>query len=311
MSIVPTRSCPPPRGKVSSRPGDPGPRLRTPFVLASVLAGLAASPAPVPPDPGPSAQAPGALARYALREEPAARFALPRPLREISGLALDRDGRLFAHADEAGVVYEIDPTNGSVVREIPLGGGLVRGDFEGITVLEETFFLATSGGSVVRFQVDGQRAESLEVMDTGLAGRCEVEGLETHPATGELLLACKTHRGDLKDHAVVYAWDPRRPGAPARVWLDVGPAALEEADLDGRFHPSGLAWDLRTGHLLIPAARDERIVEIDPTGTIVDVVRLRKGTHPQTEGIVLTADLRLLLADEGQGHRGHLAVYRP
>ena len=39
---------------------------------------------------------------------PLARWLLPKELKEISGLALSSDGKLFTHGDELGQIWEID-----------------------------------------------------------------------------------------------------------------------------------------------------------------------------------------------------------
>ncbi|HSH75825.1 MAG TPA: hypothetical protein VLA09_09090, partial [Longimicrobiales bacterium] len=75
-----------------------------------------------------------------------ARFDLPGRLDEISGLAVTTDGRLFGHDDERAVVHEIDPGAGAVEKRFSLGDPPLRGDFEGIAVVGERFFMVTSGG---------------------------------------------------------------------------------------------------------------------------------------------------------------------
>ena len=69
-------------------------------------------------------------------DAPLARWVLPSHLREISGLALTADGRLLAHGDERGHVFEVDYRRGVVVKEFTLGTdkAAVKGDFEAITV---------------------------------------------------------------------------------------------------------------------------------------------------------------------------------
>jgi hypothetical protein len=72
---------------------------------------------------------------------------LPKRLKEISGLALTPDERLLAITDEQAVVYELDYAEGRVIKSFWLGDPIVRGDFEGIAVLEDTVWLLTSDGS--------------------------------------------------------------------------------------------------------------------------------------------------------------------
>ena len=46
----------------------------------------------------------------------ATRWKLPEDLDEISGLALTADGRVLAHNDEQGIVFELDPWRKAVVK---------------------------------------------------------------------------------------------------------------------------------------------------------------------------------------------------
>src|SRR5262245_54963359 len=62
-------------------------------------------------------------------ETPDVQIQLPQRLREISGLAVTPDGRLFAHGDERAALYEIDPERGRILKSFSLN---VRGDFEGL-----------------------------------------------------------------------------------------------------------------------------------------------------------------------------------
>ena len=52
---------------------------------------------------------------------PAQQRRLPRRLREISGLAVTSDGRLFGHDDERAVIYEIDVEGGQIVKSFAIG----------------------------------------------------------------------------------------------------------------------------------------------------------------------------------------------
>src|SRR5574339_266282 len=84
-----------------------------------------------------------APAAYDLASAPAASVRLPAELHEISGLAVSADGRVFAHGDEEGTIYQLDPRSGRVTKQFALAAegdtpdlgkkqrdGRVAGDFE-------------------------------------------------------------------------------------------------------------------------------------------------------------------------------------
>ena len=92
-----------------------------------------------------------ALPHYALDGKPTSQVRLDKALREISGIAFTGDGRLLAHGDEHGLVWQLDPTSGKVLKRFGLGraGHVLKGDFEDIQVVNGRVFLVTSGGEIV------------------------------------------------------------------------------------------------------------------------------------------------------------------
>lgn len=254
----------------------------------------------------------GLLSRYALDAGSMEQWRLPNRLNEISGLALAADGRLFAVADEAAIVYELDYDVGRLRKAFALGSPVVRGDFEGIAVVGDAFYLVTSDG-VIFESGDGGDGAQLDYKNypTGLGERCEIEGLAGDPVRGRLLLVCKEARGD-GNALFVFAWSL----AERRVLADGGFELpwREIATRIGkrRFNPSGIALAPDGGSLLLVAARQKALAELTPAGRLVAALRLPLDRrHRQPEGIELARDGRLLIADEGGSHRARLAVYRP
>ena len=85
---------------------------------------------------------------------------LSKKLDEISGLASTSDGRIFCHNDEEGIVFQIDPNTGDIIKHFSLGPGKVREDFEGIAISRNYFYLVTSSGDLYRFK-EGQKGDKV------------------------------------------------------------------------------------------------------------------------------------------------------
>jgi uncharacterized protein YjiK len=249
--------------------------------------------------------------RFDLRHH-VARFALPRRLDEVSGLAFSGDGRLWAHQDEAGVVYGVDPTTGDVDRGFALGAldAPLRDDFEGLAVAGDRFFLVSSRGLLYEFRrpLEGEAAPA-RVTDTGLGRRCEVEGLTYDASTRSLVLACKTvapEADEIRIHRL-----PLDPDTPPPPPLRVPFRHLTPFGLTDGVHPSGIDVDPSSGTFVLVAAREEALVEISREGRVLSVLGLGRGRHPQAEGVAFGPHGRLHLADEGHGRRAHLTIYGP
>ncbi|MBN1447165.1 MAG: hypothetical protein JXA28_04485, partial [Bacteroidetes bacterium] len=163
--------------------------------LRTIFSRLLLSALPFLPLHGCEAQSESALRRYDL-EKRFHRVDLSGRLREISGLAVNADGQLFAHDDERGVVYRLDPMTGSVLSSFLLGRTMVTEDFEGIAVSKHRMYMVTSSGTVYEFREagEGKRVE-YRTHRTPLNRTNDVEGLCYDPEKNTLLLACKGDAG--------------------------------------------------------------------------------------------------------------------
>lgn len=237
---------------------------------------------------------------------------LPAALREISALALTASGELLAVDDERAVVHELDHRNGRRLGAFALGEPALKGDFEGLAVVGDQVYLMDSDGDLYAAPIgeDGDRV-SFERISTGLDEHCEFEGLATDAGRGRLLLLCK----DLKKRAEfsalsVLSFDLNEKRVHPDERVELPEQEIAEAIGKRRLHPSGIAVHPGTGNWLIVAARQRALIEMTPAGRLVSARRLPgDGRHRQAEGIEVTADGRLVLADEGGKGKAKLSIY--
>jgi uncharacterized protein YjiK len=244
-----------------------------------------------------------------LSRKPVARWYLPNKLREISGLALTPDGKLFAHNDEVARVFEIDYRRGVLLKDFWVGSPPVRGDFEGITVAPGRMYLLASNGQLLEFQEGADGAHvAYRALDSKLGKECEFEGVAYEPASGGLLLLCKnvgTKR--LQGSLVIYRWKPGSGNPPE-------PLAIPLEKVIGSnpwkgLHPSDITIEPTSGNYVIVAAQEEAMVELTPSGQ-VRFARPLPGHHRQAEGVAITTDHILLLSDEGGQAQAAITLYR-
>jgi uncharacterized protein YjiK len=239
-------------------------------------------------------------------------WALPDKLREVSGLALTDDERLLAITDEEGIVYEIDYRNGSLVKAFAIGEPTVRADFEGIAVLDGTIWLLTSNGRLYSFGEgsDGERV-AYQRINTGLADQCEFEGLTAEPQTGRLLLICKESRKKKKGLRI-FEWLVAGGKNQDVTEIELAEEALRKSIDKKQLNPSGISINPVTGNRIVVAARQRVVLELTRDGQLIDVImRLDAKRHSQPEGIVMTKNGRLLIADEAGGRAARLTIYAP
>lgn len=246
-------------------------------------------------------------------QAPQARWALPILLREVSGLALSDDGRLWAHNDEAGVIGAFDPTTGATLGGYRLGPPMPRDDFEGIAAAGSRLYLVSSNGLLYSMALPARTVSegvlAFETIDTGVGKFCEVEGLGSDPTARLLLLACKSHRTKaLEGYAAVFRWslEKRALAVPDRILIPL--AQLAEGRPGRGFRPSAIERDPRTGQWLLLASADHAFALVDPTGRVLATGALGRG-HRQPEGLAIDGNGRLYVGDEGGNRPGTVTVY--
>ena len=251
------------------------------------------------------------LPRYDLSEVGRRATRLPRALREISGLAVDGRGRLFAHDDESAMAHVIDPQSGAILETVHLGPRGSRGDFEGIAEAGDRFFLVTSAGILVEFlEPPDEGVAMFRRIETELDGECEFEGLAYDSSTRSLLLPCKTTRGrDWDDQVVIFGVPVATLTPEGEPRFAVPRDDLVAAGIDDDFHPTAIEIHPRSGSLFLLAAQEEAIIEVSREGRVIAARQLSRAAHPQPEGIAFGSDLKLWIADEGGSRRGTLTAY--
>lgn len=235
------------------------------------------------------------------------RMKLPKALQEVSGLAQAGPQALLAVDDEQAVVYRIDLETQLVQPLLAIGRPARRGDYEGLEQIGEQTLLVDSDGVLLWAQ-----GEQVQTLDTQLGERLEIEGLARDPQSGLLYLASKRERGDDTGAASrLYAIDlksrSRQPDADLQLDLAAAQRALSQRSM----HPSGLAFSANGQRLWLVAARERALLHFDRNGQLLAAIDLGSlGKHRQAEGIALLPDGRLAIADEGDGKRARLTVYR-
>ncbi len=246
----------------------------------------------------------------------AVRFKLPEVLREISGLTFDDAGTLYAHADERGIVYRIDYRAGRVLSRFALGEG-VRADFEGIAWLNGDLYLTDSSGRIYRTRPGAADARMpFEQFEDELD--CEVESLIGNARSGRLLAACKNRPdGGKAVHVYAFSLTDLR-------WTSEPVIRIRRSDFTDAFAAIGLPRPKKlqptamtitpAGNLLLVAGPQKVLLELSPDGRPVAAARLDADEHRQPEGIAMTEEGTLIIADEGDNKganrsRGRLSIY--
>lgn len=243
-------------------------------------------------------------------EEPVALWLMPLELSEISGLAIISDGRLLAHDDELGKVFEIDPLHGTIRKSFMLGKG-VRGDFEAITTVGQDIYLLKSSGQLYRFR-EGKNGAHVpyQVYDLHLKKKCEFEGVTYQPDSAWLVLPCKkVHMRQLDDELVIFRWKLGTNDSTGISMMAVPLGEVIGSNKWKHFSPSDITIDPATGNYVILASIERGLLVMTPDGEVLDSRPLPR-RHHQAEGIAITKGSILIISDEAGSKPAAVTLYR-
>lgn len=262
---------------------------------------------------------------YAL-SKPTAVFTLPASLREVSALTDVNDSTVACVQDELAEVHFLSLRDGRITRSFRFGG---PADMEGLTRVGDGFFALRSDGLVYRLDDVEHRLALLDTFRVDLPNK-NIEGLGYDERTGRVLVSPKDfEKGtpDQRDKRVLYAFDPKVPGAPAEAVLELSlERLLAQARTLGIATPrkttdkgkevsalklrySSVAMHPITDHYYLLSAVDRTLLVVDRKGALIDLQILDAALLPKPEGITFMANGDLVLSSEGKGRTPVLVRY--
>ncbi|HRI84641.1 MAG TPA: SdiA-regulated domain-containing protein [Ignavibacteria bacterium] len=231
---------------------------------------------------------------------------LPSSLKEISGITFSPDDRLFGIQDESAIIYQIDISNGDIIKKFAVGNSVMKGDFEDIEYVNDKFYLIKSNGELFEFKEAGNNEYSDYILyETGLKQSSDVEGLCYDEKTNSLLLACKGKSGTGKaDEKAIYSFSP-----DSKI-LDPKPKfTIPLSQFKKEFNPSGIKKHPVKNTFFVIAANGNEVIELSEEGLIIDRHSLNPKIHEQPEGIAFSKNNDLLISNEGKSGKGYIVIY--
>jgi uncharacterized protein YjiK len=253
----------------------------------------------------------GTLHHYDFSGDKSKTITLPKELNEISGLTITDDGRLFAHNDEIGEVYELDIETGNILNQFKLGNNKLKKDFEGIAVVKDSLFMVTSSGVIYKFSyLDEEENVNYKIFKTFLSAKYNIEGLCYDEATNSLLLACKEYAGKkLKRYKAVYSFNLTNYSLNEIPLFLIDLQSLKNKFNINNFSPTGIEINSNSGNIFVLSSNEKAIVELSAQGKLLNVVKLESKNHRQPEGITFLLNQFLLISDEGQSKKARLTIF--
>jgi len=260
----------------------------------------------------------GTIPGYRLHS-PDALIMLPAILYEISGITFVDSSSVACIQDEMGIIYIYDVNKKEIKESYNF---FLKGDFEGIARVENTYYVLRSDGSI--YEVSGFYSEKPSVKSyiTGITSK-DNEGLCYDSKNNRLLLAPKSSPGKgsgSKNKWPVYGFDlkNREMAEVSAMEIDLKKTldflVNKKIDLplktkkksgksepDLKFEPSCIALHPVTGSLYLISASDNLLFVFNSDGSINDAVKLDISMFNQPEGITFMQNGDMLISNEGKG----------
>ncbi|MHA6280608.1 SdiA-regulated domain-containing protein [Salinimicrobium sp. CAU 1759] len=226
---------------------------------------------------------------------------LPSILNEVSGIAFLPPNRIACIQDEKGSIFIYNLETSSLEREIKFAGG---GDYEGISIQDNTAYVLESNGTVYRI-ADFMEDARTEIFKTFLSSKNDTEGLFYEAAKNRLLIAVKAEDPNSKNQKGIYAVElPSMKMQKTPVFSLTFQEQLfddiRKKNAEDTFFPSEVAVDPSTGEILILEAREPKLLILDPDGKAKALHVLSRELFPQPEGLTFDASGRLYISNEGR-----------
>lgn len=258
-------------------------------------------------------------------------FELPGRLVEISGLTMSSSKeQLYAVQDEEGLVFQINKTDGKVLKETKFWK---NGDYEGIEVVGDRLYVVKSTGTIYEISDFGTEEQKVVKYNTFLTRENDVEGLGYDPKQNALLIACKgiPATGESFEKArlkkAIYSFDLAKKELKTKpcfvISLETIHRFLKTTSLEKNveklisffqpnqnltFNPSALAVHPISSNIYLLSSSKKIIIVLNPDGQIIHISRLKKKVHRQPEGLAFDDDGTLYLANEGK--TGKACIHR-
>lgn len=228
------------------------------------------------------------------------RWELPDELKEISGLYWVGDNKVACVQDEDGIIYVYDLDKAMVTNKYKFADD---GDYEALCFKDGEYWVAESNGKLFNVKSLESAELNTESYDLEFEYRNNIEGLAVN-RDGKLWLSVKernlNNEGDYKG---VYAFDPiskklNKEPILKIMYNDPKFEVLKTNNPRKLIRPSDLAFSPNSDDLFVLDAEFQKVLIVDPKGSIKELHLLDPEEFEQPEGICFSPSGRMFISNE-------------
>lgn len=231
---------------------------------------------------------------------------LQKELREISGLSYYKKDKLIGVQDEKGCLYEIDLGKEKITEAFKFHK---KGDFEGVEFVAPHAYAVDSDGDVFHIEyLDSKRQRDFK-RETHLNKGLEIEGLMYHIPKEKLWLLSKVN-SKTPYSRYFFEYDPKTKQLNKNPIVTVNlKVIIDKYENPEKFKPTAASMHPNTHHIYLLDSYLNRIIILKKDGRYVQTIQFPKKLFRQPEGLTFLPDGTMIIADEGQDHRGRLFIF--
>jgi hypothetical protein len=251
-------------------------------------------------------------------KKPDAKLILPPILQEISGLTYIDSISFACIQDEDGVLFIYDIAKNKIREQYVFG---LRGDYEGITKVNETIYVLRSDGALL--EITNYRSKNFKVAAyiTGIPANNN-EGLCYDEENNRLLIACKgkIEKGPgYKDIRLIYGFDLKTKKLIPKPVFEFNVQVIKQFAIDNKvplpvrikkkglisepilkFATSAICLHPVTKKLYLLSATDHLLFVFNMNGTTEHIEKLDPVVYNKAEGVTFFGNGDMLITNEGQ-----------
>jgi hypothetical protein len=240
-------------------------------------------------------------------------FSMSPELREISGIVMvpGSNDSVLAEQDEEGRVYYFR-LGDKKVHHVKFGS---KGDFEDISIYQNTIYMLRSDGNLFSFPLSQARAGNITDVKSWnrLLPQGEYEGMFADQENKKLYVLCKQCTGEKTSRTgggSVFNFQNNGNLTPAgHFQIDIGEIEKLSATKKINFHPSAMTRNYSTGEWFILSSVNGMLVVADANWKVKDVYTLDKSIFNQPEGIAFDSLNNLYISNEGGSGAGNILKF--
>ncbi len=220
---------------------------------------------------------------------------LPVMLGEISGVQYyPADTAVFAIEDERGQLYKIYYKRDLGLQHWKFGPD---GDYEDICLVDSTFYVLKSEGSIVAFKFENMDTLRTTEFKTNIADS-EFESLYYNKNKNSLVMICKDCDSDKKKALTTILFNLTTQTFSEGFSISTKPIAKALGEEKVKFKPSAANINPINGKLYLVSAVNNVLVEATTDGEVLEVYKLSKALFKQPEGITFSPQGDMMISNE-------------